>query len=127
MIRVSRKTWHSARTALAGAAVLLLGTGCASGQFARTGGSLARSAVDSLLGFPAISVVVGANDVLDAGNENAHEQRVEELNSAYAEFVNDRHRREPGSNDASSSVVTRSDMPLDRANESIYVAPASLD
>jgi hypothetical protein len=127
MIRVSIRTWQRARTAIAGAVVLLLATGCATGQFTRTGGSLARSALDSLLGFPAISVVVGANDVLDAGNENAHEQRVEELNSAYAEFVNDRHRSEPGNNDPSSSVVTRSDLPPDRAYESIYLAPAILD
>lgn len=88
-------------------AALMLLAGCSNRQFAWTGSNLARSTVDSLIGFPAITVVAGATDVLDAGNQSAHEERVEELNSAYSEFLNARQPYRGASHRRVSPVLTR--------------------
>ncbi len=73
-------------------ATLLAGLlGCSAHQLREAGAAIARGTVDSLLGFPVVSVIAGAGDVLDAGEVAAHEQEVEELASAYDAFVEDRH------------------------------------
>lgn len=77
------------------AAALTGMSGCSSHQLRWTGGTLARTTVDSLLGFPAVTVVTGAGDVLEAGNSHDHESRVDELSSAYRDFTLDRHLPDP--------------------------------
>lgn len=88
-------------------AVTMLLAGCSSRPFAWTGSNFARSTVDSLLGFPAMTVVAGASDVLDAGEQTAHERRVEELNAAYMEFLTERQRHRHGVARHVSPVLTR--------------------
>ena len=76
-------------------AALTVMSGCSSHQLRWTGSTLARTTVDSLLGFPAVTVVTGAGDVLESGHSHDHEARVDELSSAYRDFTLDRHMPDP--------------------------------
>jgi hypothetical protein len=67
---------------------------CSSHQLRWTGATLARGTLDSLIGFPAVSVVAGAGEVLDAGETREHEREVRELANAWDEFTAE--RRGPG-------------------------------
>lgn len=77
-----RHCWH-----LVVLTILAALSGCSSHTLKWTGENVARGTIDSLLGFPVFTVFTGAGDALTAGNEKEHEQNVEELNNAYAEFL----------------------------------------
>ena len=98
-------------TRLIAFATLLAGLpGCSVHQLRETGATIARGTIDSLLGFPAVSVIAGAGNVLEAGEDAAHEQEVEELASAYDAFIEDRHA---------------ADLPADPARPVVIGAPGN--
>jgi|GEM_PF-2847832 len=101
-----RRDLCRASLGLALLAAALTGTsGCSSHQLRWTGSTLARTTVDSLLGFPAVSVVTGAGDVLEAGSTHDHEVRVDALSTAYRDFTDDRYPTDPVSDAEPLPVV----------------------
>jgi hypothetical protein len=74
---------------LAALAVMVALSGCSSQALRWTGENVARGTLDSLLGFPVFTVFTGAGDALSAGSEREHEQNVEALSDAYADFLDD--------------------------------------
>lgn len=72
-------------------AVLLASlSACSSHQLRWAGATIVRGTVDSLLGFPVLTVVTGAGDALESGNADAHEREVRDIAGAYEAFTEDR-------------------------------------
>ena len=78
---------------------------CSGQQVKRAGQALVAGTVDTLLGVPAARLAADAGSTLAAGSARQREARVDELNAAYADFLEQRHSPAPPRGEPLSPVI----------------------